>query len=269
MNKTEQIHREILKEIVVNSRDLKDISKKILGRVDKNYLYWKYINKLINEDKVRKIKRGLYYGNPLDQIGENYEVDRYILASKIERGFAMGYHTALELHGCSYSAFNNIFILIKKQDRFRPFKFQNVTYIPVITKYYNNHLIKIKYKKKNIIVTDPARTFVDCLSRVVLCGGWEECLKSLANLKGVLVKDVLEILELYKNETQKLKTGYILELFSEKSPYYSHIEKEELRSFHPSGNWVPVYIDRDVPSELKKKWGLYVPQGFEDILRGI
>jgi predicted transcriptional regulator of viral defense system len=269
MNKTEQIHKEILKEIVVNSRDLNDISKKVLGRVDRNYLYWKYINKLINENKVGKIKRGLYYGIPLDQIGEDYELDRYILASKIERGFALGYHTALELHGCAYSAFNDIYILIKKHDRFRSFKFQNVTYYPVITKYHNNHLVEIKYKKKKVIVTDPARTFVDCLSRVELCGGWEECLKSLANLRGILVPDVLDILELYKNETLKLKTGYLLELFSKKSPYYRHVGMEELRFFHPSGNWVPVYIDRDVPSELKKKWGLYVPQGFEDLLRGI
>ena len=269
MNKTEQIHREILKEIVVNSRGLNRISKNILGRVDKKYLYWKYINKLIKEEKVGKIKRGMYYGIPLDQMEENYEVDRYILASKIERGFALGYHTALELHGCAYSAFNNIFILIKKQRRFRPFRFQNIKYIPVITKYHDTHLIGIKYKKKIIIITDPARTFVDCLSRVELCGGWEECLKSLANLKGISVSDVLDILGLYNNKTLKLKTGYLLELFSKKSPYYSHIDKDELGSFQPSSDWVPVYIDRDVPSELKKKWGLYVPQGFEELLRGI
>lgn len=32
MNKTEQIHKQILKENVVNTNDLKTISKKILGK---------------------------------------------------------------------------------------------------------------------------------------------------------------------------------------------------------------------------------------------
>jgi predicted transcriptional regulator of viral defense system len=269
MNKTEQVYKEILKRAVVNSKDLKDISKQVIGRGDIKYLYWKYIYRLIKDGKVGKIKRGLYFGTPFDQLDEKFEVDRYILANKIENGYALGYHSALELHGAAYSAFNNIFILIKKQHRFRPFRFQNVTYVPVINKHHGRHQITINYKNKEVIVTDPPRTFVECLSRVDLCGGWEECLKSLANLKGVEVSDVKEVLKIYQNKTLELKTGYVLELLSKRSPYYSHIRYDDLKPIKPQKNWVPVYIDRNVPSKLIKKWGLYIPEGFAEYLRGI
>ena len=269
MNKTEQIYKEILKRSVVNSKDLSNISKKVLGRKDINYLYWKYIYRLIKDGKIGKIKRGLYFGIPLDKLDEDFEVDRYILANKIENGYTLGYHTALELHGAAYSAFNNIFILSKKQHRFRRFRFQNVTYVPVINKHHNTHLITIKYKNNEVIVADPARTFVECLSRVDLCGGWEECLKSLTNLRGVEVTDVKEVLKIYKNKTLELKNGYVLELLSKKSPYYGHIKYDELKPLKPLRNWIPLYIDRNVPSKLNKKWGLYIPEGFNEYLRGI
>ena len=269
MNKTEQIYKEVLKEKVVNSKDLKNISKEVLGQTDNKYLYRKYINKLLKEKKVGKIKRGLYFSIPLEHISEEFEVDRYILANKIKQGYALGYHSALELHGASYSSFNSIFLLIQKKDRFRSFNFKNVEYVPVINKYYNHHLTSVKYKNKTVIITDPSRTFVECLNRVDLCGGWEECLKSLANLREVRVSDVMETLAVYKNKTLELKTGYLLELLSKKSTYYSHIKNDKIEPLRPSDDWIPVYIDRDVTSKLRKKWGLYIPEGFDELLRGI
>ena len=269
MNKTEQIYKEILREKVVNSKDLKKISKELLGKADTKYIYRKYINKLQKEKKVGKIKRGLYFGIPLENIDEEFEADRYTIANKIKQGYALGYHSALELHGASYSAFNSVYILIQKKNRFCSFNFQNINYVPVINNCYNQHLKSTKYKNEKIIITDPARTFVECLDRVDLCGGWEECLKSLANLRGVKVSDILKFLKIYKNKTLKLKTGYLLELLSTKSPYYSHIKKQELGPLKPSDDWIPVYIDRDITSRLRKEWGLYIPEGFDELLRGV
>jgi predicted transcriptional regulator of viral defense system len=269
MYKLEKIHMNILKEVVVNSRDLNNISKIVLNRIDNKYLYWKFINKLIRDGKVKKIKRGMYFGIPLDHVGEDFDVDRYILANKIIRGYALGYHTALELHGAAYSGFNNIFILIQKKNRFRPFKFQDVRYIPVINKYNDVHLISVSYKNKDLIITDIARTFVECLSRVDLCGGWEECLKSLANLRKVAASDVIDVLAMYQNKTLELKSGYVLELLTKKSPYYSHIKNNDLEPLRPTDDWIPVFIDRGVPSKLKKDWGLYIPERFDELLRGI
>lgn len=270
MNKTEEFYKEILKEKVVNVEDLKSISEKVLEiEDDKEYYYRKYIHKLLNEGKIGKIRRGMYYGIPLDQIGEEFEVDRYIAGNKIKKGDALAYHTALELHGAAHSAHSKVFVLVTKEDRFRKFNFQDVEYVPVVNQLEVGHIAPIEYENTTLSVTDPARTFVDCLSRSDLCGGWEECLKSLANLKGLLLSDIKEVLSAYDNKTLELKCGYVLELLSDNSPYYDHIQKEELEPLKPSQEWKPVYIDRDVPSELEEDWGIYVPKGLEDLLRGV
>ncbi|MFO8077642.1 MAG: type IV toxin-antitoxin system AbiEi family antitoxin [Thermoplasmatota archaeon] len=269
MNKTEQIHKNILQENVVNKKDLKIIAKKVLGKKDSSYLQRKYLYRLQKDHKIKKIKKGLYYGIPLEKESEKFEVDRYILANKIRQGYALGYHSALELFGAAYSATNTIYILIQKKKRFNPFQFQNVVYQPVINKLSTTHLKKISYKNKQIIITDPARTFIECLNRLDLCGGWEECLKSLANLKSVTIPDLKDVLTLYDNKTLTLKTGYVLELLSKVSPYYDHIKTKGLQTFKSSESWIPVYIDRDVPSKLNKKWGLFIPKGTDDLLRGI
>ena len=58
-NKTEQIYKEILRENVVNGKDLKNISKELFGQTDNKYLYRKYINKLLKEKKEKFL--GLYW----------------------------------------------------------------------------------------------------------------------------------------------------------------------------------------------------------------
>ena len=119
------------------------------------------------------------------------------------------------------------------------------------------------------MVTDPARTFVDCLSRVSLCGGWEECLKSLADLRGVTTPGIIAVLGQYHKNALRLKCGYVLELLRNRSPNYSHIIEEELEPLTPDRGWEPYYLDRKVPSELDRKWGIYIPMGLEEYLRGI
>ena len=59
MNKTEQIYKKMLKEKVVNSNDLKKISKSILGQTNTKYLYRKYIDKLQKEKKLKQLNSRL------------------------------------------------------------------------------------------------------------------------------------------------------------------------------------------------------------------
>ena len=46
MNKTEQIHRYILQKKIVNKNDLKDISIRVLGQKDTQYLQRKYLSNI-------------------------------------------------------------------------------------------------------------------------------------------------------------------------------------------------------------------------------
>lgn len=266
MNKTEEFYRQILKEKVVNVEDLKDISKNIFGNKEE-YYYRKYIYKLKKEGKIGKIRKGLYHAIPLDKLEEDFEADRYLVANKLEKPLA--YHTALELHGAAHSAFTKIFVLVTRSNRFRGFKFQGVGYEPVVNEYDVGHITSIEYRDTKIDVTGPERTFVDCIHRTNLCGGWEECLKSLANLRRISINRIKDVLNAYDNKTLELKCGYILELLSDNSPYYEHVKKEDLNPLKPGHNWKPVYIDRSVKSSLIEEWGLYVPDHLEELLRGV
>ncbi len=270
MSKIEEFYKEILKRKVVNVEDLKNISKKVLDMEDDDeYYYRKYVHKLTQKGKVGKIRQGMYYGIPLDQLEEEFQPDRYLIGNKVKNGNTLGYHTALELHGAAYSAYNRIFVIVNEKSRFRKFNFQGTEYVPVVNKLDIDHITPIEYENTELIVTDPHRTFVDCLSRADLCGGWEECLKSLANLKDLSLKDIRDVLSAYENKTLELKCGYVLELLSENSPYYDNIQLEELDTLRPSNDWKPVYLDRNVPSKLVEDWGLYVPESFDDLLRGV
>ena len=55
MNKTEEFYKEVLKRKVVNVKDLKKISRMIF-EADDDYYYRKYLQKLLKEGKVGKIK---------------------------------------------------------------------------------------------------------------------------------------------------------------------------------------------------------------------
>ncbi len=88
--------------------------------------------------------------------------------------------------------------------------------------------------------------------------------KSLANIKGISVPDVSDVLSSYDNKTLELKCGYVLELLSNHSPFYEHITKDELHSLRPRDDWKPVYIDRDVPSKLEKEWGFMSLKNLKD-----
>jgi predicted transcriptional regulator of viral defense system len=60
--------------------------------------------------------------------------------------------------------------------------------------------------------TNIARTFVDVLDRIELCGGWEEVFRSVANIAIVNVDEVMEYCLMLNNACLIAKTGYFLSL---------------------------------------------------------
>ena len=55
--------------------------------------------------------------------------DRYTIASKVREEYYLGFHTALELHGCAYSWFNSVTVCLGPGAHFRSFEFQGTTNI--------------------------------------------------------------------------------------------------------------------------------------------
>jgi predicted transcriptional regulator of viral defense system len=124
------------------------------------------------------------------------------------------------------------------------------------------------HKNQGIQLSSPSRTFLDCIDRLDYAGGWEECLKSLEGLSGVTAQELKHLLATIHKDILYRKTGLVLDLFAQ-NPYYRGI-LEELHSFlekHIGDS--PMYIKKGRKSTLHTTWNVYVPVGFNELLRGV
>ena len=271
MTKLELLYQELLKREVVRYKDIEDIASEIIEKqhVSFRYLYNEYINKLQRAGKLLHPQRGIYVVVPPTRINENsYQPDTYLIASKIQNPYYLGYHTALEIHGSAYSNYNEVYIVVPPNKKFRGFKFKNIRYRPVFNSHSHIGLQKINHKNHNIIVSSPSRTFLDCIERPEYAGDWEECLKSLESLVGVKAKELKQLLDKIGKDMLYRKTGFILDIFNE-NPYYEGILPILKSYLIEKMGKSPMYLKRGVKSELNKQWRLYVPIGFKDVIRGI
>ena len=59
------------------------------------------------------------------------------------------------------------------------------------------------------------------------------------------------------------------ELLKSRSQFYKHIPVELLKDLSRMASGSPQYLIEGEKGALNKRWGLYVPEGFEGRLRGI
>lgn len=271
MTKLEVLYQELLKREVVRYKEIEDIASDIVEQqpVSFRYLYNEYINKLRGSGKLLHPQRGIYVVVPPTKINEkSFQPDTYLIASKIQTPYYLGYHTALELHGCAYSNYNEAYIVVPPHKKFRGFEFKNIKYRPVFNSYSHIGVQQINHKNHTVMVSSPSRTFLDCIERPEYSGDWEECLKSLESLAGVKVNELKQLLDKIGKDMLFRKTGFILDLFKE-NPYYEGILSNLQSYLTEKIGKSPMYLREGVKSELDKNWRLYVPIGFKDVLKGV
>ena len=271
MTKLELLYQELLKREVVRYKEIEEIASEIVEKqpVSFRYLYNEYINKLRRSGKLLHPQRGIYVVVPPTKINENsYQPDKYLIASKIQKPYYLGYHTALEIHGCAYSNYNEAYIVVAPNKKFRGFEFKNIRYRPIFNSHSQIGLKKINHKNQKIIVSSPSRTFLDCIERPEYSGGWEECLKSLESLAGVKANELKQLLNKIGKDMLFRKTGLILDILDE-NPYYQGILSNLKSYLNKKMGKSPMYLREGSKSELNKDWRLYVPVGFKDIIRGV
>ena len=271
MTKLELLYQELLKREVVRYKEIEEIASGIVEKqpVSFRYIYNEYINKLRRADKLLHPQRGIYVVVPPTKINENsFQPDKYLIASKVQKPYYLGYHTALEMHGCAYSNYNEAYIVVPPNKKFRGFEFKNIRYRPIFNSHSQIGLKKINHKNQKIVVSSSSRTFLDCIERPEYSGGWEECLKSLESLAGVKVNELKQLLEKIGKDMLYRKTGLILYLLDE-NPYYQGILSNLKSYLNTKMGKSPMYLTKGAESELDKNWRLYVPVGFKDIIRGV
>ena len=134
MTKLESLYQELLKKEVVRYKEIEDIASDIIEKqpISFRYLYNEYINKLRRAGKLLHPQRGIYVVVPPTKINEkSFQPDKYLIASKVKQPYYLGYHTALEIHGCAYSTYNEVLIVVSPKNKFRDFEFRHIRYRPV------------------------------------------------------------------------------------------------------------------------------------------
>ncbi|MEE8358742.1 MAG: type IV toxin-antitoxin system AbiEi family antitoxin [Candidatus Hydrothermarchaeales archaeon] len=269
VSKTEKIYLELLPLKVVTFNEILDEAKKIIGSRDPRYIHLKYVKRLSQEGKLHRIRRGLYAVIPLLEDKERYVPDKFLIASKIRDNYYLGYHTALEFYGCAYSHFNEVYVALKKGDRFDTFGYKNLKFRPVFIRDTGFGVEEKKYMGCNVRISSKERTFIDCLDRVKYAGGWEESLKSLQGLGGLNFDNLNKTLQRYDNELLFRKAGFVLTLLRDTSVFYEHFSDKMLNRWHKRIGKSPRYLADEKPFIYNKKWHLYIPEKFEEKLRGI
>ena len=272
MNKTERLYAYALRKRVVTSEELGEWADQELGK-DYKYLYTKYITRLLSQGKLVRVTRGMYAARNLFPTSPYDHPDsppnKYLVGSKLRERYYLGYHTALELHGCAYSVFYETHVVTLDEDKFRTFVHGPEAFRNVLSKDLGIELVEVHVLDQSIMVSSPSRTFVECIRRWDLCGGLEEVLKSLDSLEGVTPEGLDAAIGIYDYDILRRSVGFFLELMMAESPYYGNIPLEYINSLRERVGHTPSYYIRGEPSVLSGKWNLYVPDYLDELMAGV
>ena len=220
--------------------------------------------RLAKQGALLRVRNGLYAAVPPEQKDSSYEVNRYLLFDRaMNSEGALAFHSALELHGAAQSRFNTVFYLTTEKKR--PFDFQDITYRPVWTlEIFGRTTIRID--DLPLQVTNKERTFLDCIRRPDLCGGLEECLKSVEAFTLMSPVRLLDYLQRFDERSLYQRAGLILTYLRDRIKVDEEL-LETLRSKVGPSAYYLVPGKRLTGSRLVKEWNVLVPRNFEELMR--
>lgn len=215
-----------------------------------------------NSGQIKPIRRKLYAVIPPNQTPDRVLVDPYLVAGKATDDAIIGYHSALELLGVAYSSFGQLTYIT--QQKSKPFDFNGHWYQSVLApkalqkkQEANSYIDIVNRQGVNIRVTNAARTYVDALDRIELCGGWEEVVRSLSSLAVLNIDQVIDYCLMLNNARLNAKVGYFL---SQRQGAFA-VTKEQLAPLLTGRPKVAQYITGASGESFQfvEDWNIYLP----------
>ncbi len=170
--------------------------------------YENWIAGQLRTKKIMKVRKGLYV--LADVTGEPMAT-KFEIASKIADDAFLCYHSALEFYGAANQVFHTV--TVGSKSRFNPFTFLDVDYI---RKQPNNDYGIAYIEQAGVRVTTLERTVIDCIDDIDSCGGIDELLGALGQIRILDEKELLGALNAYNCVLLYQKAGYILQHYQEK-----------------------------------------------------
>ncbi|MCK4822492.1 hypothetical protein KA005_42400 [bacterium] len=264
----------IQKKKSVTVKELQRFAKKQLGIDNGLYLYKAYLRDLLQHGHIVQHRRGLY--SIVDVENPDMLPDVFIMVSKLRNPYYFSHSSALEIWGAAPVIYSTYVVAVQQKDYFSSFNLprKNPKYVIKATSSsdFIHGLQKVKYKEEEIVVSSPARTFIEIVDRPHLAGGWAEVVRALYSLTmDFSLTDLNEVNELLKLDPFKKKTlagrvGYLLETFASVGSLSCSLDPlKEVKERVNSGS--PVYlVDRNAQERTRrdKKWNILIPKDFQE-----
>lgn len=211
---------------------------------------------------IFQIRKGLYCSLPTGISAKDCPVDSYLLASKLAPDAVLGYHTALDVHGRSYSVQQRLVYITLKSPAGATFDFRGAIYRAVSPpKQLAGKEPEVQYVDRagqQVRVTTLERTLVDVLDRPRLSGGWEEIWRSLEMIPHLDLDRLIRYALLLKKSTTIARVGFYL--MQHREPLM--VEEEHLKRLREHRPSSPKYLTSDpaISGRLVPEWNLIVPE---------
>ncbi len=212
--------------------------------------------------RIKLIRRGLYAVIPVESNPDTYQVDPYLITSKLKTDAVLAYHTALEFHGNAYSVYSRF--TYTSSERSAPLKYQSGEYLQVpipnafTRKSPDSVGVETIIRSGQLVrVTSLERTLVDVLHRPDLSGSWEEIWRSLESVEYFDTEQVIKYTKVLKNATTAAKVGFFLDQHKDALL----LDNSWIAPLLPLTPRQPHYMDRLNRKDCKlvKDWNLMVP----------
>lgn len=224
----------------------------------------KEIEYLRSQDYLRSVRKGLYALDP-DRVGSG--PDPYLLAAKVIRPYLLGYHTGLELHGVSQSAFyDTVYVLAPR--RFQPFRhgdleFRHVTQDVDAVEFAT---VEVKRSGRDVRTAGRELALVQCADRPKYAGGFEEVVESVGGFPYLNWDRLLRILETYGKTVLYRKVGFLVDHHAERWEPPEDV-LDELQAGLGSGTTY-FGVEPNRGGRLAGDWQVIVPPSWEETTRG-
>lgn len=211
---------------------------------------------------ILRVRRGLYAAVPAGSRAKSFQVDPFLVATKLAPDAAVAYHAALQFRGKAYSVWHRFAILSRTQAR--PLTFQGNDFVTLrppraLAKLpdLGGGIVSEPHAGGTVRVTTFERTLVDVLDAPDLGGGWEEIWRSLEMVEYFDLDAVVTYALKLRSAVTAARVGFFLDQHREALS----VEERHLRALHDGAPRQPSYLERRrEPGRLVKSWNLVVPE---------
>jgi predicted transcriptional regulator of viral defense system len=253
-----KLYQAFYKEKVFNFSEV--VKKFREDKYSEGYLR-KRLNDLLRAGYLGSVgARGLYYIIPQGSSREEFVPDKFLIGAKLSPGGIIGYHSALELHGASYSSYNSVYIITQKY--FRPFKFQGIKY-QAIKGDVSFGIETILREGLKVWVTDRERTIIEGINGLKCVGGLEEYFKSVELFPSIDFDQAIIYLKRFNKKILYAKIGFLLSYFEKRWSFPENCKKEIKAHLGTRKNYLS---DKREKARLDKEWKLMIPVRLKSLL---